>query len=282
MNKTSLIQPLDCNQQLDNTSLSSHYQSHGIVYLKNFINTQTLSVLLNEFDLAEKRAEIDIIKNWNNERIFFYSKNAATSQAATKDYAASQYFKKSHDKCHVFYEQIDDSTAVNRIGHGMHLEKQFKTLQQLVYHNPTLNQVLKMSGLIAPICQLSVYIPKYANGIGSDVRPHQESTFAYTEPRSVVVLWLALEDAVIENACMWGILGSHTWPLQFVSRVDHVTNTRHFEKLDHDMVMPDFEKNRARFTPLEVKKGDALFFHGNFVHCSPVNQSQQSRKALSL
>jgi ectoine hydroxylase-related dioxygenase (phytanoyl-CoA dioxygenase family) len=96
------------------------------------------------------------------------------------------------------------------------------------------------------------------------------------------VLWIALEDACIDNACMWGIMGSHKWPLQYVSRVDHVNKTRHFERVNHDIHIPDFKSQKDSFTPLEVKAGDAILFHGNFVHCSPANQSARSRKALSL
>jgi ectoine hydroxylase-related dioxygenase (phytanoyl-CoA dioxygenase family) len=41
------------------------------------------------------------------------------------------------------------------------------------------------------------------------VVPHQDSTFLYTEPRTCTGLWLALEDATINNGCLWAIPGSH-------------------------------------------------------------------------
>ena len=39
--------------------------------------------------------------------------------------------------------------------------------------------------------------------------PHQDNTFLYTEPRTCTGLWLALEDATINNGCLWAIPGSH-------------------------------------------------------------------------
>lgn len=43
------------------------------------------------------------------------------------------------------------------------------------------------------------------------VFPHQDATFLYTEPLGRVLgVWIALEDATLENGCLWFIPGSHT------------------------------------------------------------------------
>lgn len=42
------------------------------------------------------------------------------------------------------------------------------------------------------------------------VTPHQDATFLYTEPLgSVMGVWIALEDATLDNGCLWFIPGSH-------------------------------------------------------------------------
>ena len=42
------------------------------------------------------------------------------------------------------------------------------------------------------------------------VTPHQDASFLYTEPLGRVLgLWIALEDAMLENGCLWFIPGSH-------------------------------------------------------------------------
>lgn len=264
------------------TEVLSDYKKDGIVYIRNLINNAMINELFLELHRAEMKSVEDIRQRWNNKKTYFYSKNAAKSNETSYDYATQDYFLQSHDKAHIFYEMLHDVCAINRIGHGMHLLKEFKTIQNIVYSNSIVQTLLTMTGFVKPICQLSVYIPKHANDIGSDVRPHQESTFVYTEPQTVVVLWIALEDADIENACMWGILGSQKWPLQYMSKVDLVAKNREFVRINNEVLIPDFEKQKECFVPLEVKAGDALYFHGNFVHCSPVNKSLRSRKSLSL
>ena len=54
----------------------------------------------------------------------------------------------------------------------------------------------------------SMYIFKQPN-IGGEVTCHQDATFLYTEPLRMVGLWFALEDATIENGCLWVIPGGH-------------------------------------------------------------------------
>lgn len=257
------------------------YQKEGVIHLQHFLNKENISQILFELQQAQISAEYDLAKNWNNQKLIFYSKNPNLIENSKLDYVTHPYFLSSADKTHIFYEDLNGLARINRIGHGLHFSKCNPILQSIIYGNDGLNLLLKMAEMKRPICQLSVYIPKFPHGIGSEVRPHQESTFAHTEPQTATVLWIALEDAAIENACMWGIQGSHRWPLNFVSRVNHLTKTRVFEKMN-DLDIPPFDPENKIFIPLEIKAGDALFFHGNFFHCSPVNNSTQSRKALSF
>jgi ectoine hydroxylase-related dioxygenase (phytanoyl-CoA dioxygenase family) len=257
------------------------YAQDGVIVLKDYISQANIRGLLNEIDVIQQDAELDIAQNWDNQTVCFYSKDPMKLESGPKEYVTESYFQASSNKAHAFYEMIDHVKVINRIGHGMHLIKKYSMMQQTVYNNPMLRIMLKGIGYKRPICHLSVYIPKYPNGTGSEVKPHQESTFAHTVPNSAVVLWLALEDACIENACMYGILGSNHWPLKWVSRVNHQAKIRQFEQLS-DVSIPDVIKENDCFTPLEIKAGDALLFHGNFVHCSPINNSNCSRKALSF
>ncbi|MCE3045620.1 phytanoyl-CoA dioxygenase family protein [Legionella sp. 16cNR16C] len=269
------------DHQFDLNETVSCYKQDGIILLKDYINSVDLNRLLNEIEIIQYDAEIDLEQNWNNEIVCFYSKNPLRPKSEPKEFVTEPYFLSSSHKGHIFYEKINNTRVINRIGHGMHLIDKYAMMQQTVYKNLMLQSILKGIGFRKPICHLSVYIPKFPYGTGSEVRPHQESTFAYTEPASVAVLWLALEDACIENACMYGIMGSNHWPLKWVSRVDHQLKTRQFEQLN-EVYIPDFITENHWYTPLEVKAGDALMFHGNFVHCSPVINSNRSRKALSF
>ena len=42
------------------------------------------------------------------------------------------------------------------------------------------------------------------------VAPHQDGTFLFNDPLKIMGVWIALEDATIENGCLWFIPGSHT------------------------------------------------------------------------
>jgi len=41
------------------------------------------------------------------------------------------------------------------------------------------------------------------------VIPHQDATYLACQPLRVVGLWLALEDAAVDNGCLWFLPGSH-------------------------------------------------------------------------
>lgn len=41
------------------------------------------------------------------------------------------------------------------------------------------------------------------------VVPHQDGTFLFNEPLKIMGVWIALEDATLENGCLWFIPGSH-------------------------------------------------------------------------
>ncbi|PWZ57369.1 hypothetical protein Zm00014a_000892 [Zea mays] len=110
-------------------------------------------------------------------------------------------------------------------------------------------------------------------GIGGEVVPHQDNTFLYTEPRTCTGLWLALEDATINNGCLWAIPGSHKKGL--VRRMVRDENGTHFDR-------PSPVYDQKEFVPLEVKSGALVVIHGDLIHQSFENLSPASRHAFSL
>ena len=45
--------------------------------------------------------------------------------------------------------------------------------------------------------------------IGGEVVAHQDATFLYTDPITVMGFWFALEDATVENGCLEVLPGGH-------------------------------------------------------------------------
>lgn len=98
--------------------------------------------------------------------------------------------------------------ALNKIGHGLHLIPD-STFQQYTLSENVCNLVNDL-GWRDPVVPQSMYIFKQPNHIGGVVNSHQDSTFLYTDPYPTCIgLWLALDDATIENGCLWVRPGSH-------------------------------------------------------------------------
>ena len=120
----------------------------------------------------------------------------------------------------------------------------------------------------------SMYIFKHAQ-IGGVVDVHQDSTFLYTQPASCVGFWFALEDATIENGCLWAKPGGHRTTLRSRFRRKNSGGTE-FEIFDN----APFETEDMM--PLEVKKGACIVLDGLLPHYSLPNTSGQSRQAYSI
>jgi phytanoyl-CoA hydroxylase len=111
--------------------------------------------------------------------------------------------------------------------------------------------------------------------IGGEVHPHIDHTFLWTEPQSVVGFWFALEDATIENGCMWAVPGSHRLPIRSRFRRDGLGGT----------TMDTYDPTpypREGEVPLEAKTGTMIVLHGSLPHRSGPNHSDKSRHAYTL
>ena len=82
--------------------------------------------------------------------------------------------------------------------------------------HPQIVDALKM--LIGPNvkCMQSMLFIKHAGKPGQAW--HQDEDFIPTRDRSLTAAWIALDDATIDNGCLWAIPGSHRpgvlWPLR--------------------------------------------------------------------
>ena len=119
-----------------------------------------------------------------------------------------------------------------------------------------------------------MYIFKQPN-IGGEVTCHQDATFLFTEPLRMVGLWFALEDATIENGCLWAIPGGHKLGLKSRFVRAEAGGTR-FDVLDRT-AWPE-----EKAVPLEVEKGTVIVLNGLLPHLSRENRSAKSRHAYTL
>ena len=165
--------------------------------------------------------------------------------------------------------------SINKIGHAMHdLDPAF---ERFTYTAP-LAEIARDVGVVDPLVVQSMYIFKQP-GIGGEVTCHQDATFLYTDPISVTGFWFALEDATLENGCLWAAPGGHCTGLrQLFKRSGTDDDGTVFEILDPTpLPAPPHE-----LVPLEVPAGTLVVLDGRLPHWSGANRSARSRHAYTV
>lgn len=104
---------------------------------------------------------------------------------------------------------------------------------------------------------------------------HQDEYFIPTRDKSLTGVWIAIDDATIENGCLWVAPGSHREGT-IVRRIEN-TNPNFA-----DNEVCDLEKfNEREAIPVQVKSGSVIFFNGYLQHMSLKNKTKSSsRRAL--
>jgi phytanoyl-CoA hydroxylase len=248
-------------QQLDD------YRKQGFLVLENFADEA-------ECDELRARAEALVQEFDPAEVVSIFSTN---EQSRLTD----DYFLTSGDKIRFFFEENafnPDGTlkykkeeSINKIGHALHdLDPVFERFSR----SGKMKQLAASIGFAEALLLQSMYIFKQPN-IGGEVTCHQDCTFLYTEPIDVVGLWVALEEATVENGCLWAIPGGHRRGLK--SRwVRAREGGMKFEIFDAEP-WPEEE-----LEPLEVSKGSLILLNGLLPHRSFENRSTRSRHAYTL
>lgn len=97
---------------------------------------------------------------------------------------------------------------------------------------------------------------------------HQDEDYIPTRDRSLIGAWIALDDATIENGCLWILPGSHKHGILWKQ---HWHGDRRFDCAEESTGFPFTEEDHV---PVEVKKGSVVFFNGYTLHRSLPNHSK--------
>ncbi len=102
---------------------------------------------------------------------------------------------------------------------------------------------------------------------------HQDERYIPTRDRSLVGAWVALDDATVDNGCLWVLPGSHRNGMLHPTR-DH-GRPDEFDQSDEAYGFDDGDA-----IPVEVSAGAVVFFNGYLLHRSLRNRSDRTRMAL--
>jgi len=242
------------------------YQEQGFVVLDQVIPQDML-------DEVKARAA-QLVEQW--------VEDSPSHVFTTKDNNRSgdDYFLESAEKIRCFFEEEafgedgklvqERSLCINKIGHALHeLDPVFSEFS----HQAMLGQIAKDIGMQQPQIRQSMYIFKQPR-IGGEVNWHQDATFFYTTPQSVVTYWFAIEDATLENGCLWVEPKGHKGPLRERFNLDGRTTTM----VPLDATPWPKESGQS----VEVKAGSIVVFQGTLPHYSAPNRSSKSRQAYTL
>jgi len=249
------------------TEQTDKYERDGFLVIEKFVPAQ----------------HCDHLRARAGELVRGFDPSGVTSIFSTHEQTrtSDDYFLESGDKIRFFFEEnafnSDGSLrqpkerSINKIGHALHdLDTVFDDFSRCA----EVKELVSDLGIEQPLLLQSMYIFKQPN-IGGEVTCHQDATFLYTEPLRVVGLWFALEDATIENGCLWVIPGGHKVGLKSRFVRAEGGGTR-FETFDDS---PWSEEN---LEPLEVQKGTLIVLHPLLPHLSRENRSPRSRHAYTL
>ncbi len=105
--------------------------------------------------------------------------------------------------------------------------------------------------------------------VGSRQVYHQDQPLGfYIDPPAMVSCWAALDDATIDNGCLWMLPGTHRFGV--IER----------EKW-HDYEEKALAGELAGERPIELKTGSCSFHHGLILHSSRANLTGQRRRGYA-
>lgn len=197
-----------------------------------------------------------------------------------RSHASDEYFLGSAAAIRPFLEpgavgadgalRVERRQAVNKVGHALHdLDPIFDAFSR----KPALAALAAELGVADPRLLQSMYIFKQP-GIGAEVTWHTDHTFLWTEPQTVVGFWVALEDADVDNGCLWCLPGHHRGPAR--SRFRSTADGGTLDVLDPTPFADDDA------VPLPAAEGTLVVLHGTLPHRSGANTTARSRHAYTL
>ena len=237
------------------------------------------AVLPDELDSAA----LDTLRTRIDALVEEFDPSGVSTIFSTDDqsHGRDDYFVNSGDKVRFFFEDgslaadgslaVEKDQSLNKIGHAMHdLDDGFST----ICRSGPFAEAAAAVGMDSPLLLQSMVIFKNPT-IGGEVNTHTDHTFLWTEPQSVIGFWLAIDEATVDNGCLWALPGGHRLPVK----------SRFRRTPDDGTAMETFDDTpypSDGWVPLEASPGTLIALHGSLPHRSEPNTSPDPRLAFSL
>jgi len=197
-------------------------------------------------------------------------------------HTSAEYFLTSGESIRCFFEKDafdadgrlkqEAHLSLNKLGHAMHdLDSEFDAFSR----TRALADVASDLGMVDPLLLQSMYIFKQPH-IGGEVTCHTDHTYLWTEPRSVIGFWFAIDDATTENGCMWALPGGHRIPVKSRSRLNVDRTATVTDVLDPEPYPTE------GLVALEAPRGTLVLLDGAVPHLSGANHSDKPRHAYTI
>ena len=201
-------------------------------------------------------------------------KQASVFSTQNQTHLTDKYFFDSAFSVACFFEQDKNTVTkdhrINKIGHGLHLKD---PIFQKFAQDALESGLFLKTGIKNPLIAQSMYIFKQPR-IGGEVRPHRDASFIKTKPSSVTAFWWALDDARLDNGCLYVKPKSHKIPFNREFVACHKTQKAAF--------MGDDEPDTEGYIPVPCQKGSLIIMDGGLLHFSRKNSSPKARQAFTL
>ena len=157
-----------------------------------------------------------------------------------------------------------------------------RKLDNPAYHRPVFQRLAKDPRLISLVEAIigpgvTVYFSQifFKPPEGGGPKPvHQDNYYFGPKDRDeMVTAWVALDDATVENGCLYFGEGTNLGPV-----VPHTAPPGE----PFNLLIPDDVAARQAMTPAPVPKGGVSFHHGNTYHQSGRNSSTRWRRAVAF
>lgn len=188
-------------------------------------------------------------------------------------------------KCYMeTIDRLANEGALENVQSGEDQDEDFQVFQIRTAHlqHPVFRMLINDSrlldiveDLIGPDIRLIHYQGLYKPpGSGGEVGWHQDNHYFDVEDNKTVSVWMALDDATVENGCMWYLPGQQSKPLAHQKLWDTS------EKKGFYFAIRDLCEDGA--VPAVVKRGGLAIHHCLMPHRSLKNETAHPRRGIAM